>query len=357
MPLEEPKPNQRRRSALLSLASLVIIVAGLRAAAPILQPLLLALFLAILSFPLLSVLRRRGVGTPVAILATVVAVIALTTIFGYLMTNAVSEFAVAAPDYWEKLQGKATAALSNLESRGVKVSDWIAVEPIEARHAMDVLGGVLGGTVKGVASVISFVTLVVVALIFTLYELVILPSKLRAAFGDGSNLSHHFAAITKEIQRYLGIKTVINAATGVIIGIWAAATGLDFPLFWGLMAFLLNYIPVLGSIIAGVPTALLALVQYDWVRALIVAAGYLVVKVVIGDLIEPHLMGRKFGLSTLVVFVSVVFWAWVWGPLGMILAVPLTIVIKITVKHTEEFRWIAALLGPDPSTAAPLIDS
>ena len=133
--------------------------------------------------------------------------------------------------------------------------------------------------------------------------------------------------------------------------------GLDFALFWGLLAFLLNYIPVLGSIIAAVPTALLALVQYDWVRMLIVVAGYLVVKVVIGDLIEPHLMGRKFGLSTLVVFVSVVFWAWVWGPLGMILAVPLTIVIKITLKHTDEFRWIAALLGPDPSTAAPLTDS
>lgn len=357
MPEENPEPNQRRRSALLSCAALIIIVAGLRAAAPILQPLLLALFLAILSFPLLSMLRRRGVGTPVAILATVVAVIALVTIFGYLMVGAVSDVAVAAPGYWEKLLGKATAALNNLENRGVKVSDWVAVEPIEARHAMDVLGGILGGTVKGVASLVSFVTLVVVALIFMLYELVILPSKLGAAFGDGSNLAQHFAAITKEIQRYLGIKTVINAVTGVIIGVWAAVMGLDFPLFWGLLAFLLSYIPVLGSIIAGVPTTLLALVQYDWVKALIVAVGYLVVKVVIGDLIEPHLMGRKFGLSTLVVFVSVVFWAWVWGPLGMILAVPLTIVIKITLKHTEEFRWIAALLGPGPLAAAPLTDS
>ena len=146
MPMEQQaQPSKRRRSALLSSASLIIIVAGLRAAAPILQPLLLALFLAILSFPLLSVLRRRGVGTPVAILATVVAVIAVLMIFGFLMTGAASEFAVAAPGYWEKLLGKATTALDNLENRGVKVSEWIAVEPIEARHAMDVLGGILGG--------------------------------------------------------------------------------------------------------------------------------------------------------------------------------------------------------------------
>ena len=112
---QQTQPSKRRRSALLSSASLIIIVAGLRAAAPILQPLLLALFLAILSFPLLSVLRRRGVGTPVAILATVVAVIAVLMIFGFLMTGAASEFAVAAPGYWEKLLGKATTALDNLE--------------------------------------------------------------------------------------------------------------------------------------------------------------------------------------------------------------------------------------------------
>ncbi len=118
MPVEQPKPNHRRRSALLSCAALIIIVAGLRAAAPILQPLLLALFLASLSFPLLSVLRRRGVGTPVAILATVVAVIAVLMIFGFLMTGAASEFAVAAPDYWEKLTSKVTSALEDLEVRG-----------------------------------------------------------------------------------------------------------------------------------------------------------------------------------------------------------------------------------------------
>ena len=346
-------PTDRGTRILLITASLVVVTAGLRAAAPILQPLLLALFLAVISFPLLDWLRRRGVRTGFAVLVTVLADVALLSILGLLISGAVNEFARTAPAYLEQLFNKAKATLDLIEQRGIRLSDYVAIEPIEPSQFVDVAGGILGGTVKGVASAVTAVTLVTVGLIFILSELVIFPGKLRAALAGAGDPTRYFNRATREIQRYLVIKTAISVATGIIVGLWVALLGVDFPLLWGLVAFLLNYIPVLGPIIAAVPAVLVTLVQYGWVRALVLAAGYLLLKVVIGDLLEPHLMGRRFGLSTLVVLLSVVFWGWLWGPLGMLLSVPLTMVIKIALENTPSLGWVAVLLGPSPQEAAP----
>ncbi len=138
---------------------------------------------------------------------------------------------------------------------------------------------------------------------------------------------------------------MVSVATGLLIGVWVGVLGVDFAIFWGLVAFVLNFIQNLGSVIAAVPTTLLAMVQIGVGRGLLVALGYLVVNMVIGNFIEPHLMGRRVGLSTLVVVLSLVFWGWVWGPIGMLLSVPLTMVLKILLENTEEFRWVAVLLG------------
>jgi predicted PurR-regulated permease PerM len=341
----------------LSTAACVVVVAGLRAAAPILQPILLALFLAVLSLPMLEWLRRRGARTVLAISATFVADLAALVVLGLLITGTVGEFTAAAPAYLEQLFDKAKAGLEILERRGVLVSDWVALEPIAPQHFVDVMGGILQETVRGLASAVSFTTLVAVALIFALHEFAHLQAKLKAAWGGSERPAHHFRTVRKEVQRYLGIKTAISAVTGVIIWLWMTLMQVDFAPFWGLLAFLLNYVPVLGPLIAGVPAVLLTLVQLGWARALVVGAGYLVVKLVIGDLVEPHLMGRKFGLSTLVVFVSLLFWGWVWGPLGMILSVPLTMVIKIALDHSQELRWLGTLLGPTTSDPPPGVRS
>ena len=118
-------------------------------------------------------------------------------------------------------------------------------------------------------------------------------------------------------------------------------------MLWGVLAFLLNYIPNLGSIIAGTPAVLLAFIQFGLGRALVVAAGYVVINIVFGNMIEPKIMGQRLGLSTLTVFLSLVFWGWVWGPVGMILSVPLTMVVKIALESKTETRWIALLLGSE----------
>ena len=141
--------------------------------------------------------------------------------------------------------------------------------------------------------------------------------------------------------------------TGTLIGLWVWFLDVDFPLLWGLLAFLFNYIPFFGSIIAAIPAVLVTVVQFDWSRTLLVGLGYFAVNTVVGNLIEPHLMGRRFGLSATVVLLSLIFWGWVWGAMGMILSVPLTMTIKISCRHSERLRWVAVLLGPPPASSPP----
>ena len=202
---------------------------------------------------------------------------------------------------------------------------------------------------KGLISTLSNTVLVMLTLMFMLFEANCLPVKVRAALGRKDADLSRFSKGTREVQHYLAIKTVLSLVTGGIIAAWLAILGLDFALVWGLLAFLLNYIPNLGSIIAAVPAILLAVVQLGFGSAILVAIGFLVVNVLLGNIVEPHLMGRKLGLSTLVVFLSLVFWGWVWGPVGMLLSVPLTMMVKILLENSKDLRWVAILLDSGSS--------
>jgi predicted PurR-regulated permease PerM len=154
-----------------------------------------------------------------------------------------------------------------------------------------------------------------------------------------------------EVQAYLGIKTLVSLATGITAGSFCWLMGLDFPILLGLTAFVLNFIPTIGSIIAAIPAMALALVLHDPSWTLLVALGYLAINTLFGNIVEPNLMGRRLGLSTLVVVLSLIFWGWLWGPVGALLSVPLTMVLKIVLENTPDLRWAAILLDKVPPQA------
>ena len=145
----------------------------------------------------------------------------------------------------------------------------------------------------------------------------------------------------------MAIKTVVSLAVGVTVAVWLAIMGVNYPTLWGLLAFVLNYVPNIGSIIAAVPAILLTFLMFDIFKAVIVTIGYLVINVVMGNIIEPKFMGQRLGLSPLVVFLSLLFWGWVLGPVGMLLSVPLTMTAKIALDTREDMRWLSVLLGPE----------
>jgi len=150
---------------------------------------------------------------------------------------------------------------------------------------------------------------------------------------------------TRDIQKYLGIKTMISIATGVLAGLLCWAAEVDFPLLWGIVAFALNYIPAIGSIIAGVPPIILALLTHDIKHAVVIGMGYLLINGFLGNFLEPALLGRRFGLSTVIVVISVLFWGFLWGPVGMLLAVPLTMLIKVALDNSRELRWLGVAIS------------
>lgn len=329
---------------MLAAASLVVVVAGLKAASDLLVPVVLALFLALLTLPLVDRLTRKGVRPSLAVLLAVLADVAVVAAFLLLLGRAIAEFAQALPGYTEALLAKVRSGATWLEARGVPASEWPSA--LQRSSIVDVAGGIFAETVRRVTSFLGYSLLVIVTTVFMILEALVLPGKLQRAVGGRLRTAPaQLFLITREIQRYLAIKTAVSVATGLLIGLWVGFLGVEFPLFWGLVAFLLNYVPMIGSAVASVPTVLLTWVQHGSGIAVLVALGYLAVNFAIGNLIEPHLMGRRFGLSTLVVFLSLGFWGWVWGPVGALLSVPLTMTLKIMLEHIDGLSWIAVLLG------------
>jgi predicted PurR-regulated permease PerM len=329
----------------LHFASLIVVIAGLRAGAPFILPLLLALFLALLSFPIVAALRRFGVRPILAVLVTVLIEAGILLALGVMIAPALNSFIAATPGYVEQVNDGVRQTAESLEARGIDVGDAFVFENLDPGQLVDFAGGVVRRTLSGVASAVSFSTLVLFLLVFALLEGDAMPAKLQAAFGPQSRATKYVGGVVGEVQHYLGVKTLVSSATGILI--WVAMWSLDIPYapVWGLLAFLLNFIPAIGSIIAAVPTVIVTLLLFGPARAAIVAACYIAVNVLFGNIIEPTLMGRRFGLSTLVVFVSLIFWGWVWGPLGMLLSVPLTMMIKIALDESKDLRWVAVLLG------------
>jgi AI-2 transport protein TqsA len=327
---------------LLGAAGLVVLVAGLRAAAPILVPLVLAVFITVINFPLLQWLRRMRVPTPAAVLFVVLVTFSFLGLVALVGSAALSDIRSVLPVYLDRLRELEYGLIASLEARGVPVPDsFYSTMFSEPERLMDLLSGF----VVRAAGFLSAAAIVILFTIFMLSEATGFPRKLRAAIGRGDADLSRFGGAVRDIQRYLAIKTAIGLATGTLIATWLWIVGVDFPVLWGMMAFLLNFVPNVGSLIAAIPAILFAMLQLGPWGGALTAAGYLTVNVGLGNLVEPHLMGRRFGLSTLVVVVSLVFWGWLWGPVGMLLSVPLTVVLRIALEYTDDFRWLAVLLS------------
>jgi predicted PurR-regulated permease PerM len=320
----------------------------LSAAKVILVPFLLAEFIAIIGAPPMFWLQRRGLPTWLALLIVILAVLLAGLLLAGLVGTSVSDFSRNLPSYESKIQEQADLVVGWLAKVGVRLSREAMADVFNPGAAMKLVATLL----NALGNVLANGFLVLMTVIFMLLEASSLPGKLRLILGADSSLAD-FDRFIQNVQHYMAIKTMVSLATGVLVAVWLVVLGLDYPLLWGLLAFLLNYVPNIGSIIAAVPAVLLAVVQLGILRALLVAAGFLVVNLVMGGAVEPRFMGRGLGLSTLVVFLSLLFWGWLLGPVGMLLSVPLTMTVKIALDSREDTRWAAVLLGAATAPAVP----
>ncbi|HVR29525.1 MAG TPA: AI-2E family transporter [Thermoanaerobaculia bacterium] len=342
-------PLDSRSRIILPAAAVVVVIAGLRAADSILIPFMVAVFVTVLSLPILFWLQKLGMPRAGAVLITITGAAAVLAGAGFLVTLGIVELADRLPQYRQDVDEGLEEIVAWLNERGFEVN---AADLIDPQAAVDL---VQSSTAR-IAIILQDTILVLLLVVFMLFEAAYFPAKLRAAMGD--RLVRDVARVTQEVQRYLVVKTVMCMAVGLATGLWVWFCGVDYPVFWGLFAFVMHYIPNVGAFLASIPPVLLAVFENGVGTAVLLALGFTVINTALGNLVEPALMGRRFGLSTLVVFVSLVFWGWVWGPVGMLLSVPLTIIIKIVLEGSEEWRWLGILLGParPPAEAAVAVE-
>ncbi|TLS77325.1 AI-2E family transporter [Mariprofundus erugo] len=333
---------QHGSSTMMTAAAFVVVVAGMQAAVSLLVPFLLAAFIAIICLPPLYWLHARGMSSAMAVLLIALTLVLVGALIGIFVGASVADFSHNLPTYQARLQLQTDALLNWLTGMGLHLDSQLLRDNFSPAQAM----GMAGKLLAGLGNMLANTFLIILTVIFLLLEASAMPHKWRV-MGEHAPSGEHFRRFVASVNSYLAIKGWVSLATGVMVAIWLSVLGVDYPLLWGLIAFLFNFVPNIGSIIAAVPAVLLALIQVGPGTALFAGAGYLVVNIVMGNVIEPRYMGRGVGLSTLVVFLSLVFWGWILGPIGMLLSVPLTMIVKLALETGEETRWIAVLLGPD----------
>jgi predicted PurR-regulated permease PerM len=341
-------------------AALVVVIAGMKNAAPMLVPFLLSVFIAVISFPLMSRLQQSGAPKGVALAIVMLLVVLVGIGMMVLIGTSITDFSHMLPTYQLKISAQWNHFLIWLNGQGIPVADNIK-EMIDPSAAIGLLSSIL----KGFGNVLTNSFLIMLTVAFILIETAGLTQKFLKMnqsssisddvssndvnsddAGEVNNAAGFPQIFVEKLRSYMSLKTIFSMITGIIIGLAMWLIGVDYPVLWGVLAFMLNFVPNIGSIIAAVPAVLLTIVQLGLGSAAIVALVYVTVNVIIGSIVEPKYMGKGLGLSALVVFVSLVFWGWILGPVGMLLSVPLTITVKLALDSNTETEWIGHLLGP-----------
>jgi len=319
-------------------ASLVILIAGLKSASNIVTLFLLAILLTAISLAPFDWMKKKGVSDGIAMLIILLVLWIVTSGLVVLLGSSLTNFLATIPSYQVKLEGLWESLQKLLIQYNLVEENFDALQQINPGRALTVAGNVF----SGFSSLLSNSLLIILIFVFMLMEVSSFKNKLALISPDSLGSMDKIVA---SLKKYFGIKTLTSLATGIFVSLGLAIIGVDFPILWGALAFLLNFIPNIGSIIAAVPAVLLAFLQLPIGYGIATIVLFFAVNFVIGNIAEPKLMGKSLGLSSFVVFISLIIWGWILGTVGMLIATPLTITLKIIFDSREETRNIGILLG------------
>ncbi len=336
--------KEKRTSTIIILAAVVVVIYGMQMMSVLLVPFLIAAFLALITVRPMLWLQAHRVPSVLAALLIVTMLMLVLVIVGAILGTSIAEFTAALPTYQARLDALNEQVFKFIvENLNVDESTESMSDMIDPGFAMGLVAAIL----NALRDVLTNTFLIIFTMIFILLEAGTAKTKFQAAFGRSADSFEGARDFMQNLGRYLGIKTLVSLMTGLCAGLLTWALHVDFPLLWAMVAFLLNYIPTIGSIIAAVPAVLLALIQFGPGAAGATALGFIFINVIFGNLLEPRLMGYGVGISPLVVFVGLIAWGWIFGPVGMLLSVPLTMTLKMALENDERTRWVAILLGSE----------
>jgi predicted PurR-regulated permease PerM len=335
--------NHSALRALLAMAALVVVLAGVKTAEAVVAPLLIAIFIAAISAPLMFLLTKNRVPQGVALVIVLLVIVAFGLVVSSMMGASLDGFSKNLPEYQRSLGSISESVVTFLSGYGVEAN----TSEVKRMFDLSAVMGFVGTTFNRVLGTLTNAFLILLTVAFILLELSSFKRKVMRIAEDPVKSLARFEHFSSTLNRYIVIKSLMSFLTALVVFFALYILDVDYPVMWAIMAFLLNFVPNIGSIIAAVPAVLLGLIQHGPDTALIIALVYLAVNNVVGNIIEPRLMGRSLGLSSLVVFFSLVFWGWLLGPIGMFLSVPLTMTVKIATEESDETRWISDILSSE----------
>lgn len=329
--------------AFVTIAAIFVIFSGVKMAANILVPFLLSIFIAIICNPLINKASSYRIPKAISIVFVIAVLVTVAVFLTGLVGSSVNELTQHIPEYRAQLKEQFSWLTNFTSNHDIKLSTSIVTEYFDPAAAM----GLAADMLSSFGSVMANLFLIVLTVVFMLFESSSFSQKLHLALDDPEMRIKQIERFLSSVNHYIAIKTLVSLATGLTVSIMLWALGLDFFILWGVLAFLLNYIPNIGSIIAAVPPMTLAVLQLGIGEAGFIGLGFFLINMVMGNFIEPRYLGKGLGLSTLVVFLSLIFWGWLLGTVGMLLSVPLTMILKIGLENSPEGRWLAVLLSDE----------
>lgn len=326
---------------MVGVAAFMIILAGMKQAQSFLNPFLLALFITIICAQPIFWLKKKNVSSGLAVLIVIIGLLAVYTGLNWLVGSSLSLFIRDASKYSESLKEITESSGRFFSERGINIAVFGGAGSMDPAKVMVYTRTVVSHIREMVSNEITFVFLT----IFLLTEIDGIRLKIMVMVKGSDATPEYWQNIGRKIRHYLSIKTMTSLATGVFVGLSLAIIGVDYPILWGLVAFLLNYIPTIGSIIAAIPGITFSLLQLGFPATFWTVGIYIFTNVAIGSVLEPRIMGKGMGLSAFTVFFGLIFWGFILGPIGMFLSVPITMAVKIILDYNPKTKWIAVMLG------------
>lgn len=335
--------------ALITVAAAMVVIYGLQQARGVILPIMMACFLAIISYTFTGLLRRflrfpHWLAVAFTVLADFGIIFGIISLFNVMIsdikTTLEGEVTIRVVEKYNEVMGYLGGLGLEEQARAMIAS------PLEIINVPMMISWVqaLSGQI---VSLISACSLVLLLMTFLLGEATLFARNFRSLPNSNKGKSDFLNAL-RGIQRYLFIKTMASTSTGLLAWWLCAAMEVPFAFMWGMLALVLNFIPTIGSIVAAIPPILMALLMGGWGDSFIVALGYVAINFAIGNGIEPIFLGKQFGIATSVILFSVLFWGWVWGPCGMLLAMPITVLIKLALENSRDLSWVATIIEDRP---------
>lgn len=322
-------------------ASFIVILAGVKVASEIVIILFLAIFISSIISTLIRLLQKKRIPKFISYLIVMGIFILISLLLSYIVNISLKDFSSNLPEYETQLRNAVIHSISFIESYGYEIDKKTILDALNFNSFFGVTTNIIGS----IGTFLSKFLLVIIGIGFILAESKSFEKKLRIIFDKDKDKLEHFYLFSNNIQKYFLVKTTTSFLTGILVAVTLTFFNIDYPILWGVIAMLFNFVPVVGSIIAAIPAVLLSLVSADLNTTFVVIVLYIIINVAISNIIEPKLMGKELGLSPLVIFFSLILWGWVLGIVGMFLAVPITMTLKIAFDSNNTTKWISILMS------------